>query len=75
MEELPPKHSKQNLNILSFFSLGLQLVLSVGILALLGNWLDKKLTFSFPLFLLFGIIVGLTASVLKILAQVNKKKY
>jgi F0F1-type ATP synthase assembly protein I len=39
----------------------------------LGHLADAKLKISFPIFLLLGIIVGLTASVMKLLKQLNDK--
>lgn len=75
MEEPQPKPSKQrlNTNIYTYFSIGFQLVVSTGLLGIGGHFLDDWLKISFPLFLLLGIIVGLTASVMKILRQLNGK--
>jgi F0F1-type ATP synthase assembly protein I len=53
--------------------LGFQAVFATGVMGYLGHLADDKLKISFPIFLLLGIIVGLTASVMKILKQLNDK--
>lgn len=76
MEELPQKPSKPKriLNAYAFLSLGLQLVISTGVLGILGHYLDEFLKISFPLFLMLGILAGLTASVIKILRELDNNK-
>ncbi len=76
MEEQPRKSSnpKRNLNIYAYFTLGFQLVAATGLMGFLGHYLDNLLKISFPLFLMLGIIAGLTASVIKILRELDNKK-
>lgn len=69
----PPK-PKLNFSFYRYFSIGLQLVIAVAVLGYLGHLLDDWLKFSFPLFLLLGIIAGLTASVIKLLRDLNNKR-
>jgi F0F1-type ATP synthase assembly protein I len=76
MEKQPQKPSKPKSslsNIYGYFSLGFQAVFATGVMGYLGHLADDKLKISFPIFLLLGIIVGLTASVMKILKQLNDK--
>lgn len=78
MAEQPQKPQKQkpkpNIStIYGYFSLGFQAVFATGLLGYLGHLADDWIKISFPLFLLLGIIVGLTASVMKILRQLNGK--
>lgn len=76
MEEQPRKSSnpKRNRNIYAYFTLGFQLVAATGLMGFLGHYLDNLLKISFPLFLMLGIIAGLTASVIKILRELDNKK-
>lgn len=73
MPEPAKKPSKHNLSFYNYLSIGLQLVIAVVVLGFLGNYIDQLLKISFPIFLLLGIIVGLTASVMKLLRQLNDK--
>lgn len=76
MEEQLPKPSKpkRNLNVYAYFSLGFQLVAATGLMGFLGHYLDNLLKISFPLFLMLGILAGLTASVIKILRELDNNK-
>ncbi len=73
MPQPAKKPSKPNLSFYNYLSIGLQLVIAVVLLGFLGNYLDQLLKISFPIFLLLGIIVGLTASIIKLLRQLNDK--
>lgn len=77
MPNQTPKQKKpkpQQANPYIYVSLGLQLVAASGILGFLGYLVDQWLNFSFPIFLLIGIIAGLVASVIKLLKELDKPK-
>ncbi len=73
MKSENPKPNKQPFDFLKLWSLTLPLILTVGVLGLLGHLLDDALDLNFPLFLLLGIFAGLGAAVLQILRTLNKK--
>lgn len=74
MPEPAKKPNKSNFGFYQYFTIGLQLVIAVVVLGFVGNYLDKLLKISFPIFLLLGIIAGLIASIIKLLRQLNDNK-
>lgn len=74
MPEPAKKPSKPDFTFYNYFSIASQVVVTVVILGFAGYYLDKWLKISFPIFLLLGIIVGLIASTMRLLRQLNNKK-
>lgn len=56
------KEQKPYNTFLKYTSLGLQMVITLGLAGALGFWLDQSLGFQFPVFLLTFIILALVGT-------------
>lgn len=56
------REQKSYNTFLKYSSLGLQLVITLALAGGLGYWIDQKLGFRFPVFLLTFLIIALTGS-------------
>jgi len=58
-------------NYIKYSSIGMEMIGSVLLGGFGGNWLDKKLEFSFPLFTIVLILLGLAATFTHLIMQLN----
>ena len=56
---------------IKYSSIGMEMIGSVILGGFGGNWLDKKLEFSFPFFTIVLILLGLTATFAHLILQLN----
>ena len=56
---------------IKYSSIGMEMIGSVILGGFGGNWLDKKLAFSFPLFTITLILLGLAATFTHLIMQLN----
>ncbi|WP_338792109.1 AtpZ/AtpI family protein [Bernardetia sp. MNP-M8] len=56
---------------IKYSSIGMEMIGSVILGGFGGNWLDKKLEFSFPFFTITLILLGLTATFAHLIMQLN----
>ena len=56
---------------IKYSSIGMEMIGSVLLGGFGGNWLDKKLEFSFPFFTIVLILLGLTTTFAHLIIQLN----
>lgn len=66
------KNQKPSNNFLKYSSLGLQLVSGIGLAAWLGHWLDGKMQWKFPLFLLSFVFITFGGMIYQLYRSLNK---
>ncbi|MFN5168290.1 MAG: AtpZ/AtpI family protein [Cyclobacteriaceae bacterium] len=57
---------------LRYSALGLQLVVAIGLAAWLGHWLDQKIGFTFPVFLLSFVLLMFSGQMYSVYRSLNK---
>lgn len=67
------KEQKSYNSFLKYTSLGLQMVITIGIAGWLGHLLDNKLQFQFPLFLLSFVLIALVGSLYLLIKNLPKE--
>jgi hypothetical protein len=71
-EASDPKKPKPSNDFLRYSSLGIQLVLAIGIAAWLGHRLDEYLNFKFPAFLLGFVFITFGGMMYQLYRSINK---
>lgn len=66
-----PKKPKPFNSYLRYSGLGLQMVLTIGLGAWLGHWVDEKLALQFPVFLLLLVFVTFGGSMYQLYKSVS----
>jgi F0F1-type ATP synthase assembly protein I len=59
-------------NFLKYSSLGLQLVVTIGVAAWGGLWLDRYLKFEFPVFLIAFVFLAFGGTMVQLYRGMNK---
>jgi F0F1-type ATP synthase assembly protein I len=67
-----PKKQKPSNDFLKYSSLGIQLLVAIGLAAWLGYKLDQYLQFKFPLFLLTFVFVTFGGMMFQLYRSLNK---
>ncbi|MCU0420723.1 MAG: AtpZ/AtpI family protein [Cyclobacteriaceae bacterium] len=67
-----PKEPKPSNQYLKYSGLGLQLLVTIGLCAWLGHWLDVRLGLKFPIFLLVLTFAGLGGSMYQLYRQLMR---
>ncbi len=71
-EASDPKKPKPSNDFLKYSSLGIQLVVGIGIAAWLGHRLDQYLNFQFPAFLLSFVLITFGGMMYQLYRSINK---
>jgi ATP synthase protein I len=70
-EASDPKKQKPFNNYLRYSGLGLQMVMTIGIGAWLGYWIDQRLQLTFPVFLLLLVFVTFGGSMYQLYKSIS----
>jgi hypothetical protein len=68
-----PDNSERNNLLLQYAGVATQLMVSLALAIYAGNWVDKKISLRFPLFLWVLPLIVLIALFIKVLKDTSKK--
>ena len=68
-----PTEKEEN-NILRYASLGTQLLVAIALTLWFGNWLDKKMSLTTPVFAWLLPLVAIVGMMIKLIKETSQKK-